>query len=92
MFFISGGSIHKALRISESWRIIQRVGFLSVAVIFQVLLIGGSTGKMLEALDVIGDDLDDSMSEVNSRRSNLIPLNYASVCPFLTHPNTWAGL
>ncbi|VVB00085.1 unnamed protein product [Arabis nemorensis] len=32
-------------------------------VVVTVLLIGGSTGKMLEALDVIGDDLDDSMSE-----------------------------
>jgi len=62
------------IRISESWRIIHRLRFLSIAVIFQVLLIGGSTGKMLEALEVVGDDLDDSMSEVNSRRSTLISL------------------
>ncbi|XP_010480189.1 PREDICTED: sodium/hydrogen exchanger 5 [Camelina sativa] len=32
-------------------------------VVVTVLLIGGSTGKMLEALEVVGDDLDDSMSE-----------------------------
>lgn len=66
MFFISSGSIHKALRVCESWRIIRRLRFLSIAVLFQVLLIGGSTGKMLEALEVVGDDLGDSMSEVNS--------------------------
>lgn len=47
---------------------------------------------MLEALDVVGDDLDDSMSEVNSRRSNLlIPLNYICVMSFSNAPRYVRG-
>ncbi|CAH2033388.1 unnamed protein product [Thlaspi arvense] len=42
-------------------------------VVVTVLLIGGSTGKMLEALEVVGDDLDDSMSDGFEENPRYIP-------------------
>lgn len=37
-----------------------------------MLLIGGSTGTMLEALQVVGDDHDGSLSEVSSAKDMLL--------------------
>lgn len=38
---------------------------------YQVLLIGGSTGTMLEALQVVGDAHDGHLGEVSSAKVNL---------------------
>lgn len=38
-----------------------------VQLILQVLLIGGSTGTMLEALQVVGDGHESTLGEVSSR-------------------------
>ena len=40
--------------------------------ILQVLLIGGSTGTMLEALQVVGDGHDGSLGEVSFAENNLV--------------------
>lgn len=40
---------------------------------YQVLLIGGSTGTMLEALQVVGDANDGPLGEVSSAKVNLRP-------------------
>lgn len=40
--------------------------------ILQVLLIGGSTGTMLEALQVVGDGHDAPLGEVSSTKNGLV--------------------